>query len=75
MNGAAYNGHLEVVKWLHENRTEGCTTSAMDVSAMHGHLEVVQWLAANRPEGCTTKAMDWAAMEGKLVRTVCTRFT
>lgn len=22
MNGAAYNGHLEVVKWLHENRTE-----------------------------------------------------
>lgn len=22
MNGAAYNGHLEVVRWLHENRTE-----------------------------------------------------
>lgn len=22
MNGAAYNSHLEVVRWLHENRTE-----------------------------------------------------
>lgn len=22
MNGAAYNGHLEVVRWLHENRSE-----------------------------------------------------
>ncbi len=22
MNGAAYNSHLEVVKWLHENRDE-----------------------------------------------------
>ncbi len=25
MDLAAANGHLEVVKWLHENRTEGCT--------------------------------------------------
>lgn len=25
MDLAAANGHLEVVKWLHEKRTEGCT--------------------------------------------------
>lgn len=25
MDLAAANGHLEVVKWLHENRKEGCT--------------------------------------------------
>ena len=26
---AAENGHLEVVQWLHHNRTEGCTTEAI----------------------------------------------
>lgn len=25
MDLAAANGHLEVVKWLHDTRTEGCT--------------------------------------------------
>lgn len=25
MDLAAAGGHLEVVKWLHENRKEGCT--------------------------------------------------
>lgn len=48
--------------------SQGCTKSAMDVSAMHGHLEVVKWLHENRSEGCSTNAMDWAAKEGKLVR-------
>lgn len=46
---------------------QGCTTTAMDVSAMHGHLDVVKWLHANRSEGCTTDAMDWAAKEGRMV--------
>lgn len=55
---------------------QGCTKSAIDVSAMHGHLAVVQWLSENRPEGCSTNAMDWAAKEGKLVReSVCTRMS
>jgi len=30
INWAAENGQLKVVKWLHENRTEGCTKWAMD---------------------------------------------
>jgi|SRR5215217_1642274 len=48
---AAYNGHLEVVKWLHENRTEGwCTKDAMDCAARGGHLEIVKWLHENRAE-------------------------
>lgn len=47
---------------------QGCTKSAIDVSAMHGHLAVVQWLSEFRPEGCSTNAMDWAAKEGRLVR-------
>ncbi|RLN43697.1 hypothetical protein BBJ28_00013362 [Nothophytophthora sp. Chile5] len=66
MDGAAANGHLEVVQWLHANRTEGCTTAAMDGAAVSGHLHVVQWLHANRSEGCTTLAMDGAATNGHL---------
>lgn len=33
MDLAARHGHLDVVKWLHENRSEGCTTDAMDLAA------------------------------------------
>lgn len=50
MDAAASNGHLEVVKWLHENRIEGCS-SAMYYAALNGHLEVVKWLHENRNEG------------------------
>ena len=66
MDYAAQQGHLEVVKWLHENRTEGCTTKAMNWAAENGHLEVVKWLHENRTEGCTTQAMDWASCNGHL---------
>lgn len=53
--------HLEVVQFLHENRSEGCTSDAMDEAARIGHLEVVQFLHENRTEGCTADAMDNAA--------------
>ncbi|EGZ06799.1 hypothetical protein PHYSODRAFT_530006, partial [Phytophthora sojae] len=45
-------------KWLHENRSEGCTTNAMNSAANRGHLDVVKWLHANRTEGCTSQAME-----------------
>lgn len=67
MDLAAANGHLHVVQWLHENRSEGCTTAAMDGAAEAGHLEVVEWLHENRSEGCTTAAMDGAAEAGHLL--------
>ena len=61
---AAENGHLEVVKWLHENKKDctisQCSPYAMDLAAGNGHLEVVKWLHENRTEGCTTDAFDWA---------------
>jgi ankyrin repeat protein len=66
MDWAAGIGHLEVVKWLHENRQEGCTKTAMDAAAWNGHLEVIKWLHENRKEGCTKKAMDYAAENGQL---------
>lgn len=69
MDAAALRGHLKVVKWLHENRSEGCSVHAMDSAAASGHLNVVQWLHENRVEGCTTGAIDTAAAGGHL-RTV-----
>ncbi|ETI50794.1 hypothetical protein F443_05726 [Phytophthora nicotianae P1569] len=67
MDGAAMNGHLNVVKWLHKNREEGCTTSAMDLAAQNGHFNVVSWLHCNRGEGCTPAAIDGAASNGFLL--------
>ena len=61
---AAKSGHLEVVKFLHENRKEGCTTSAMNLAAGNGHLNVVKFLHENRKEGCTYGAMFWAKKNG-----------
>ena len=66
MNYAARNGHLEIVKWLHENRKEGCTKDAMNMAAEKGHLKVIKWLHKNRQEGCTSDAMNLAAEEGHL---------
>ena len=64
MDEAAENGHLNIVKWLHENRTEGCSTKAIDDAAGNGFLDVVKWLHENRTEGCTTSAIDLAAISG-----------
>jgi hypothetical protein len=66
MDAAALRGRLEVVKWLHENRSEGCSVHAMDSAAAGGHLDVVRWLHEKRTEGCTTGAMDTAAAGGHL---------
>lgn len=41
MDQAAGGGHLDIVKWLHEKRTEGCTKSAMNYAAQNGHLTIV----------------------------------
>jgi ankyrin repeat protein len=66
MDYAARKGHLDIVQWLHANRSEGCTFRAMDNAASNGHFEIVKWLHANRREGCNTKAMDCAASKGHL---------
>lgn len=58
MDFAACWGSLRSVRWLHENRTEGCTTEAMDWAAINGHGDVVAYLHENRPEGCTSRALD-----------------
>ena len=58
MDGAAANGHIDIIKWLHENRSEGCTTDAMDYAARSGHLEVIKWLHDNRREAARAGSLD-----------------
>eukprot|EP01133_Synstelium_polycarpum_P007480 gene7480-8751_t len=57
---------LELVKYIHHNRTEGCTTDAMDYAAVQGRIDIVKFLHFNRTEGCTTWAMDGAASHGHM---------
>ncbi len=38
MDVSAMHGHLGMLKWLTENRTEGCSTNAMDWAAKEGKL-------------------------------------
>lgn len=56
MDLAASNGHLEVVKYLHENK-QSCSKKAIDEAASSGHLDVIKFLHENRTEGCTTQAI------------------
>ncbi|POM57886.1 Hypothetical protein PHPALM_37543, partial [Phytophthora palmivora] len=66
MDWAAAYGHLDVVKWLHVHRREGCTSLAMDSAAREGHLDVVKWLHENRDEGCSPMALTSASGSGHL---------
>jgi aromatic ring-cleaving dioxygenase len=50
MDLASMNGHLHIVKWLHENRKEGCSDKVMDLAIRNGHFDVVEWLFQNRKE-------------------------
>ncbi|GMF25643.1 unnamed protein product [Phytophthora fragariaefolia] len=55
---------LEILKWLLQNRDEGCTTAAMDGAAANGNLITLQWLHENTTPGSTLKAMASAAQLG-----------
>ncbi|RLN95524.1 hypothetical protein BBJ28_00021025 [Nothophytophthora sp. Chile5] len=66
MDGAAAKGRLDLVRWLHETRSEGCSKAAMDGAAANGHLTVMRWLHEHRTEGCSPDAMNSAAANGHL---------
>ncbi|OWZ09032.1 hypothetical protein PHMEG_00018328 [Phytophthora megakarya] len=66
---AASRGHLELVKWFHENLKEKKKNereSAIDEAANGGHLEVMKWLHTNRGEVCTNRTIVSAATRGHL---------
>ncbi|OQS01236.1 ankyrin repeat-containing protein [Achlya hypogyna] len=47
MDLAAANGHLDVVKYLHAHRNEGCTAKAFEQAISHGHDNIVKFLASH----------------------------
>ncbi|KAL7753629.1 hypothetical protein RI367_000560 [Sorochytrium milnesiophthora] len=67
-DGAAKNGHLEVVQFMCKHRDHGysCTTKAIDSAAEHGHTEVVGFMLEHGLTNCTSKAADMAASTGNL---------
>ncbi|KAJ3112486.1 hypothetical protein HDU96_004503 [Phlyctochytrium bullatum] len=61
---AAAAGHLAIVKFLHFNCTEGCTSWAMTKPAISGFLDVLPFLHTNGTEGCRESALMDAAVNG-----------
>jgi len=67
MNRTAENDNLTVLQWLHANRSDGCTTDAINLTVGNGHLYVVEWLHANRSEGFTIDQLGiatWLLLSG-----------
>ncbi|EFA75089.1 hypothetical protein PPL_11163 [Heterostelium album PN500] len=66
INVAARLGDMESLMFLHYNRTEGCSTRALDAACANGYMHIVLWLHNHRTEGCSTDAIDQAAGNGHL---------
>ena len=74
LNGAAKNGHFEIIKWLMSNqpinminnyhRGNKNTSDAIDLAAENGHLEIVKFLCQNNKKQGSCYAMDMAAKNG-----------
>lgn len=64
---AANKGHIEVVKWIHENCDVRCSPYAIELAAFQGDLEMVRWLYENRPEASyVSHALTNAVQQGHL---------
>jgi hypothetical protein len=65
MDLACCYGHLDIVKWLHNNRKERATIWGMDYASAENHLEIVKFLHASGYK-CSRRAMDLASSSGHL---------
>ncbi|EFA82745.1 hypothetical protein PPL_04440 [Heterostelium album PN500] len=66
MDMASKHNRLEIVKWIHENRTEGCSKAAVIYASANRNIELVKWLHENRTEGCYRSAINNASANGDL---------
>ncbi|OQR89584.1 hypothetical protein THRCLA_09679 [Thraustotheca clavata] len=56
MDGAANNGHFEIVQFLHENQSEGCTSNALYGAIQNGYPKIVGYLLTHQQEHDITSA-------------------
>eukprot|EP01133_Synstelium_polycarpum_P007923 gene7923-9308_t len=68
MEFAAEHGYIKVVRFLHESRTEGCSSYALTMASMNGHYDVVEYLLNNRTEGQLDQALKAAVRHPDIVR-------
>ncbi|OQR98761.1 ankyrin repeat [Thraustotheca clavata] len=65
MNSAA-GGHFDIVKFLHENRSQGYTSEAIDNAVAFGLLGIVKILNENCTEEFKKEALSGAEANGYL---------
>ncbi|KAL3895786.1 MAG: hypothetical protein SGCHY_004487 [Lobulomycetales sp.] len=63
INNASKGGFLELVQFLHYNRSEGATSDAIDWASKYGHQDVVLFLLENGYP-CSQRALEYAARKG-----------
>ncbi|EFA85303.1 hypothetical protein PPL_02304 [Heterostelium album PN500] len=58
-NNAALNGHMHVIKYLHDSgRWAIFSSRTLDCAIKGGKLEIVEYILANRTEGLTHETID-----------------
>lgn len=58
MEGAAKNGHFDVLLFLHANYREGCARDAIiDGNECFSNLEIVQWLYEKYPDAVNVERL------------------
>ncbi|KAL7746944.1 Multidrug resistance-associated protein 1 [Sorochytrium milnesiophthora] len=80
MDSAAASGDLELVRWFHLNRKEGCTAYAMKRAAQSGYLSIVKFLHEHDYPMCKWRAIErspeyiqewWRSIEWTLLPKMC----
>lgn len=66
MDYATSEGRLDAAKWLHANRSEGCSSNAIVKAASNGHLGMVKWLHKELGQPLSSAAMLASAAHGHL---------
>ncbi|OQS03542.1 hypothetical protein THRCLA_21139 [Thraustotheca clavata] len=61
---AAAHGHFRIIKWLAENRLEGCTSHGLLNALNKGHIEIVEYMENHFGVEFKARAMELAAMDG-----------
>lgn len=52
-------GTLKMVKWLHNNRTDTCTSNAISFAAQKGKIDIIEWLTIDRLKNYNIYAIYW----------------